>query len=334
VDPWPGVEIRHLAALDAIDSTRSFRGAADRLGYVQSAVSQQISGLERLVGARLVERARGHTGVELTEAGRVLLEHAEKILRELTAARADLASVAGEGEALRVGVFESVATRVIPPALLRLRNLRPDLQVVTNEASGDGDLFAAVASGAVDCAFADLPLLPGPFEAVELLIDPCVLLVPEDWPLAQRDQPPTLHEIAELPLAACNWRVADLITQPFRIAGIQLTPSFTFEADSAAQALVSAGFAAVIAPRLSVDPDLSGVKTLDLHGLLPARTIVLYWHRDRLHGPQLASFVEVCASVCKTISAQRAQAPPPPRLRAIPTPEGTFVEKNECRAVH
>jgi molybdate transport repressor ModE-like protein len=78
--PWAGVELRHLAALRAIASEGSFRAAANRLGFTQSAISQQIALLERRIGHRLVERSKGRRSISLTEAGEVLLEHAQAIL--------------------------------------------------------------------------------------------------------------------------------------------------------------------------------------------------------------------------------------------------------------
>ncbi len=93
-DRWHGVEIRHLAALRAVAETGSFGRAAERLGYTQSAVSQQIATLEKAVGTRLVERPGGPRPISITEAGNVLLRHADGIVARLRAAQADLAALA------------------------------------------------------------------------------------------------------------------------------------------------------------------------------------------------------------------------------------------------
>src|ERR671929_96326 len=85
-DRWAGLELRHLLALDAVAREGSFGRAAVSLGYTQSAVSQQIATLERLVGERLVERPGGPRPVSLTEAGTVLLRHAEGIVARHRAA--------------------------------------------------------------------------------------------------------------------------------------------------------------------------------------------------------------------------------------------------------
>ena len=96
--------MRHLVALDAVAREGSFRRAATRLGYVQSAISHQIAALEGLIGKRLIERSRGTRPLALTPAGEILLAHADALIARVRAAQADLAALDGEGAAaLRVG---------------------------------------------------------------------------------------------------------------------------------------------------------------------------------------------------------------------------------------
>src|ERR687888_200006 len=200
-DRWLGVELRHLLALEAVAREGSFGKAAVSLGYTQSAVSQQIAMLERIVGQRLVERPGGPRPVSLTEAGRLLLTHAEAIAARLAAAQADLTAL-GDGEAgmLRVGVFQSVGQRVLPELMRRFMEAWPAVDVTLTESADDGRLLGLVERGELDLTFSDLPLVDGPFESVELLRDPYVLVVPADSELAARDTAPPLREIAELEL--------------------------------------------------------------------------------------------------------------------------------------
>ena len=186
-DQWLGVEVRHFAALDAVAREGSFGRAADRLGYTQSAVSQQIATLEKIVGETLVERPGGPRAVSLTEAGRLVLRHAEAIVARLEAAKADISALrAGETGTLRVGTYQSVGARVLPGVMRRFMADWPGIELGLSEPATDPELYGLIESGEVDLAFCSPPLPEGPFEALELMSDPYVLLVPADSPLARR----------------------------------------------------------------------------------------------------------------------------------------------------
>src|SRR5712691_5838140 len=199
-DSWLGVELRHLAALDAVAREKSFGRAADRLGYTQSAISQQIGALERIVGEKLVERPGGPRAVSLTDAGELLLRHAEAIVARLDAARADIASLrAGETGMLRVGTYQSVGARVLPAVMRRFRGEYPGIELELHEPTTDPELAVLLESGELDLAFCGLPLPDGPFDTLQLLSDPYVLVVPADSDLASRTAA-TLTDLGELPL--------------------------------------------------------------------------------------------------------------------------------------
>src|SRR5213082_769372 len=197
-DSWLGVELRHFLALEAVAREGSFGKAATALGYTQSAVSQQIAALERIVGHRLVDRPGGPKPVSLTDAGRLLLTHADAIAARVAAAQADLTALAeGQAGPLRVGVYQSVGQRILPELMRRYLHSWPQVKVSLTESANDEELLALVERGDLDLTFCDLPLTEGPFESVELMRDPYVLVVAADSPLADRDTPPTIREVAE-----------------------------------------------------------------------------------------------------------------------------------------
>jgi DNA-binding transcriptional LysR family regulator len=305
-DRWLGIELRHLLALEAVAREGSFGKAAASLGYTQSAVSQQIAMLERILGQRLLERPGGPRPVSLTEAGRLLLTHAEAIAARLAAAQADLNALgAGEAGTLHVGVFQSVGQRVLPEVMRRFREAWPKVHVTLSESANDTELLGLVERGDLDLTFSDLPLVEGPFESVELLRDPYVLVVPAGSDLARRGSAPPLREIAELDLIGhkhCRSliRLEAVFRRPLR---------YVFQSDhnQTVQALVAAGVGAALVPSLTMDPQDDSTAILELPKV-PPRVIALAWHRDRYRTPAARSFVETAQAVSAELSREAVAA--------------------------
>src|SRR3954467_9588082 len=107
------LDVRRLRVLKEVAAKGSFSAAAESLAYTQSAVSQQIAALEREAGTQLVERSA--RGVPLTDAGRMLVGHADAILSRLADAEAELEAMAGlRGGRLRLVAFPSAGSPIIP----------------------------------------------------------------------------------------------------------------------------------------------------------------------------------------------------------------------------
>src|ERR1044071_3776119 len=162
-DRWLGLELRHLIALKAIAEEGTFGRAAIRLGYTQSAISQQIATLEKIVGQRLIDRPGGPRRVSLTEAGQLLLRHTDGITARLQAAQADLAALsAGDAGPLRIGTYQSVGAKVLPELVREFCAEWPQVEVTLQESADDRDLLALVERGDLDLSFVVIPLDPGP----------------------------------------------------------------------------------------------------------------------------------------------------------------------------
>jgi DNA-binding transcriptional LysR family regulator len=303
-DSWLGVEVRHLAALDAIARKRSFSGAARALGYTQSAISQQVALLERIVGERLVERSGGPRPVSLTAAGEVLLRHGRRVVDQLAAARADLAAwSAGSAGELRVGTYHSVGAKILPRVVGRLAATLPEVRVALVETPDEAELLRLIERGELDLTFMLFPLADGPFVAVELLRDPFLLLVAEDSPLATGGAPPTLADVARLPLIVYD-RVREATRPELHLRD---TPRVVFRSndDETIHGLVAAGMGVALLPQLSVARHHPDVRAVELDAALPPRVIGLGWHRDRDLLPAAREFVATTEHVCADLGREQ-----------------------------
>ena len=217
---WIGVELRHFLALEAVAQEASFNRAAAKLGYTQSAISQQIAALERIVGQKLIERPTGAQPMRLTRAGQVLIEHAHAIGVRLASAQADLESLnAGRARPLRVGFPGRGFGALMPGIHRRLEHDRPDFTIRVLPAPDEYDLASMLRQGEADLGFAERPLPDENVEQVTLLEDDYVLVVGRGT--ADLAASPTLNELASMPLIAFKSRKACQLTEYFHAHNLE-----------------------------------------------------------------------------------------------------------------
>jgi DNA-binding transcriptional LysR family regulator len=305
---WPGLEIRHLLALVAVVETGTFSGAAEQLGYTQSAVSQQVGTLERMVGTPLFERPGGRRPVRLTAAGEMLLTHALAVLARVSSAAADLRALAsGEQGELRVGTLPSVGTKVLPRLLGTFRAEWPGIEIVLRESRDCAELIHAVETGDIDVTFIDIgPYQTGPLEVRPLLDDPMVFLAPARAPEAVR-RVVSIADIAHLPMIGTrNVACRQIIDDAFRQAPVW--PTYVFRSDDTPtiQGLIGSGLAYAVLPLLTVDENDPNVAVIPIRPEPSPRRLGIAWHPERRPPPALLPVVEAAAEICRDLGERWA----------------------------
>jgi DNA-binding transcriptional LysR family regulator len=316
---WVGLEIRHLAALEAVAREGSFRAAAHRLGYVQSAISHQIVALERVVGTTLVQRTRGSRRSALTPAGEAVLEHATAILARVRAAEADLAAITlGRDAVFRLGTFQNLAAALVTPILPQLRRAASAGTIVFVEHDTGHDMQALVREGRADVAFTDLPINQPGLAYADLLDDAYVALVPEGSLAARRGQPLALEQIAQSELIA-HGPTRSRVENELAARGLRPRVRLRTDNNVTVHALVAASVGYAVLPRLAAVAS-AGVKILPLapEDAIPPRRLALTWESERSGSPELSTFVAAVVQHAQRVSAALASAGPEARRRASP----------------
>jgi DNA-binding transcriptional LysR family regulator len=201
------LDLRRLRLLREVDARGTVHGAARALDYTPSAISQQLAVLEREAGAKLLERAGRN--VRLTDAGRVLVRHAARLLDGMEAAEAELAGVAAGRPAgvVRVSAFQSAFLRIVAPAIAALARSHPDVRVEATEIEVEVGV-PALRLQQLDVVVGDeYAGQPRPVHAdlvrTSLVREQVRLVLPPGHPLARRRRVP-LARLADAEWAACQ----------------------------------------------------------------------------------------------------------------------------------
>ena len=270
------LDLHRLRLLREFAERGTIAATAAALGYTPSAVSQQLSALEREAGAALLDRSA--RSVELTDVGRRLAVHAEIILAQVEAAEADLSAAEREpsGRAA-VAAFPSAAA-AFAPALVRSLRAHPALTLLLQQAQ-PGEGLRRVRSGEVDVALVDdwsgaLPdQAPAMLRYVPLLRDPVVLIVPRDHPLADPDEPVNLRRLRETsrwmaaPEGEPSRQAVDRLLET--VGGAPAVP-WEFEGLGTIVSLVARGIGVAAVPRLALATGERRVVVRELPGPAPA----------------------------------------------------------------
>ncbi|WP_437021483.1 LysR family transcriptional regulator [Streptomyces sp. enrichment culture] len=300
------LNLERLRTLDALARHGSVSGAAEGLHITTSAVSQQMSKLEREVGQQLL--ARNGRGVRLTDAGRLLAEHAARILSQVALAQSDLEAHRGQvaGE-LRLSAFPTAARGLFPTALCALRAAHPALRIRSSELEPERGV-AGVVRGDLDLAVVldwynkPLPVPDGLVKA-PVLDDPVEVAMPVGHRLAGRDEV-DLAEFAEEEWI--TWGEGEFCHEwllfALRSKGIEPVVGHRAAETHTQLGLVAAGLGVCIAPLLGRHPVPDGVVTVPLKQRA-RRHVYVVWRADADRRPSIRVAVEALRVAGEKVAA-------------------------------
>ncbi|WP_212746894.1 LysR family transcriptional regulator [Sinomonas gamaensis] len=305
------MDIRRMLVLVEVARAGSLTAAAASLNYTVSAISQQIGQLEDEAGQPLIERRP--RGVTLTEAGRAVARHAERIERSLTAAHEELADLAGlHTGTLRLGTIPTVTESFLPIAISAFRGQNPgvDLRIHSEQMTG---LERLLESREIELAITwdreTSGTRPDTGRTTELIIrDPNVLLVPSGHRLADKSSV-RMEDLRHEPwIIRSAPKVLALLQAACDAAGFD--PIVTFEARSyqEAQAMVAVGMGIALVPQLALHSLRNDLTVLTVVSPAPPARRILLTHRL---GERLSPAADAMRKIL--IATGRAWRPPDPQ---------------------
>ncbi|HEY8000511.1 MAG TPA: LysR family transcriptional regulator [Solirubrobacterales bacterium] len=305
------LDVKRLKILREVAGQGSFSAAGDALFLSQSAVSQQIATLEREVGMKLLDRTR--EGPKLTDAGRVLVSHAEAAIARLDEAERELAAIAGlEGGELRLASFPSASATLLTEAVSTFHRRHPGVRLSVADAEPQESL-PRLRSGELDLALTfDYTSRPAAeerdLERRPVLTESMHVALPKAHPLAAESVVP-LAELADWEWL-CGSRPStcgEVIFDACRSAGFE--PRIGFESDDyhVMQGFIAAGLGVTLLPDLALATLRSDLVVRPTDPAPPDRRV---WAAARAEGsrsPATEEMLAILVGVGEAYAARNAR---------------------------
>jgi DNA-binding transcriptional LysR family regulator len=308
------LDLHRLRLLREFAERGTIAATAAALGYTPSAVSQQLAALEREVGMALLDRTA--RSAELTDAGRRLASHAERILAQVEEAEADLTAAAQDPSGrVSIAAFPTAAA-AFAPALARSLRAHPGLTLLLRQTQR-GEGLRQVSSAEVDVALVDdwSGRLVGTESALlrfyPLVRDPLVLVVPRGHRLADPGVPVDLRQLR----ATSRWMAAPA-GEPSRqavdllLAGVGGAPPvpWEFEGLGTILSLVARGIGIAAVPRLALAAGEARVAVRELPEGSPAREVYAVARAASVRRPSVAVILTALHDGAKHLPGRGARS--------------------------
>lgn len=299
----------HLRTLVEVVRLGSFAAAAARLGYTASAVSQQMSALERDTGVDLFQRSA--RSIHPTDAAVVMTRHAAKVLTDLDALMAAAARThASASQELRLGIFPSLATYVLPPILqnpawkklgieLRVSVAEPGQTIQGLRTGGELDVALVYQVGQSGLAW------PHTVHRQWIGDDNFRVVLPAGWGIGPKSKVAADH-LSDLPWIMHHPGTADATVIERLFASCNLHPRVVAYSDDfhASLEMTAAGLGAALVPELALVHRPAGVVVLDVPEIRLARNIFALLPKDQ-QTAQVQLFMELLADTLHTLGNGR-----------------------------
>ncbi len=300
-------ELRHLVYFREVAQLLHFRKAAESLAVAQPALSRAIAQLESALDADLLNRTR--RGVELTPAGRLLLDRIEPLLRNLREIPGEVRALSsGEVGHIRIA-FTGLAMATVLPGILREFSARyPAVRIELNESPSSAQV-QALAAGTLACGFFHPDAATPRLQTRLLLREHNGVLLPRQHSLASRSHL-QLRDLADTPFVLFprthNPGFYDRVLAAFHRAGV--TPRIAEEVwpRTNAVGLVRAGLGATFMTPSEAQHLPPEVIFRPLEGPSPESRLVIGWPKSPAPSPALAAFLAVAEKAARAVNGAAA----------------------------